>query len=273
MKLRGASANDCRVIDAALDLHFETFESGLSMPARQHLSKCERCRRLYGWVTEPDAISAGSTNLASNVQNAVFRNLTPVTPLPATRVLAVQLLGAIALFALLMIAAFGFAGLQYMRLPQVIGMTSVFGLGATALSFSLAWQMIPGSLHRFSVGVIVALLPLCFSACVAMLFRWQPTHAFVIQGWPCLAVGASIAVPAALFLWFLLRRGVFLSVERLGCALAAISGLVGATVAQFRCSRQEASHLLVWHGGVLVIVPLAGLLVADLYARFRSSRP
>lgn len=273
MKLRGASANECRVIDAALDRHSETLESELSLPAHRHLSECERCRGLYGWMTQPDAISAGSTNLASNVEIALPRNFPPVSPLPATRILATQLLGAFAVSVLLMTGAFGFAGLHYMRLPQAVGITSVFGLGATALSFSLAWQMIPGSLHRFSMGVFVAVLPVCFFVCVAILFRWQPTYAFVGQGWPCSALGASIAVLAAPLLWLLLRRGVFLSVEGLGCTLAAISGLVGATMLQFRCSRQEASHLLVWHGGVLVIAPLAGLLVAGLFARFSSRQP
>src|SRR5258708_38829693 len=44
--------------------------------------------------------------------------------------------------------------------------------------------------------------------------------------------------------------------------LGAIAGLLGLTVLQFRCLYQNAGHLLVWHGGVLVLSIATGLLVA-----------
>ena len=47
-------------------------------------------------------------------------------------------------------------------------------------------------------------------------------------------------------------------------AQGAIASLFGATVLQFTCNRQEAGHLLVWHGGVFVASILMGVLIAQV---------
>jgi len=39
-------------------------------------------------------------------------------------------------------------------------------------------------------------------------------------------------------------------------------------VLQFTCDLQDIGHLLVWHGGVLVLATLAGTLVGDCLSRF-----
>ena len=53
----------------------------------------------------------------------------------------------------------------------------------------------------------------------------------------------------------------------LGATLGATAGLLGVTVLQFRCPLQNAPHLLVWHGGVLVVATVAGSAVALLAHR------
>ena len=59
-----------------------------------------------------------------------------------------------------------------------------------------------------------------------------------------------MAAPSTLLFWFL------------GASLGAIGGLLGASVLQFTCNRQDAVHLLVWHGGVVIVSLLLGVLVA-----------
>ena len=70
-------------------------------------------------------------------------------------------------------------------------------------------------------------------------------------------------MPAALVFAFLARRGARLSLGMLGGTLGAIAGLLGVTVLQFTCALQDIGHLLVWHGGVLVISTLAGALIGQ----------
>jgi hypothetical protein len=85
---------------------------------------------------------------------------------------------------------------------------------------------------------------------------------FLSRGWPCLALGSAIAIPGGVLFWLLTRRGVPLSASAFGGTLGAIAGLLGLTVLQFRCIYQDAAHLLVWHGGVLVLSITTGILVA-----------
>jgi hypothetical protein len=44
--------------------------------------------------------------------------------------------------------------------------------------------------------------------------------------------------------------------------LGAIAGILGLTVLQFRCIYQNATHVLIWHGGVLVFSISARALIA-----------
>src|SRR5579871_2871458 len=44
----------------------------------------------------------------------------------------------------------------------------------------------------------------------------------------------------------------------------AMAGLLGVTVLQFRCIHQNAWHLIVWHGAVLVVSAGAAALLGGL---------
>ena len=73
-------------------------------------------------------------------------------------------------------------------------------------------------------------------------------------------------------MWLIVRRGAPLAVGTLGATIGAAAGLLGVTVLQFRCPLQEAPHLLVWHGGVLVLATVAGSAVALLaHRRFSAN--
>jgi hypothetical protein len=270
----------CKLIDAELDRHFgassglsaeargKGLRPELSRQARQHLEECERCRGLYEWISAEVTAAEAAPALYGKIRSALQSTLEPVSPLPSTRALATQFLVAFGLFVLPVSGILGFAGFHRMGLVQLIGVTVILAVGAATLSFSLAWQMTPGTLRRFSTSVAVVVLAAGFLGCIGILFPWRAPKAFVAQGWPCSVMGASIAVPAAALFWLLVRRGAPLSRETLGGALGAIAGLLGVTVLQFSCSRQEAIHLLVWHGGVLVLTTLTGILVARAFKHF-----
>ena len=268
----------CKLIDRELDRHFgdseldraEEFGARLSPEAWQHLEHCERCQRLCELLSNESPVSSGTPALYGRIRNSLQGSLHPVSPLPATRTLVIQFLAVFALFVLPISAMMGFFGLHRMNSVQLFGVTVIVAAAATGLAFSLAWQMRPGSFQRFSLPLAVAVLAVGFVGAISALFPWQESSHFVAEGWPCSLMGAMVALPAALIFWLLVRRGAPLSVTTLGGALGAIAGLLGVTVLQFSCSRQEATHLLVWHGGVLVLTTMGGILLASAVKRFRG---
>jgi hypothetical protein len=116
---------------------------------------------------------------------------------------------------------------------------------------------VPGHtvLAAYGLGLLTAM---------GVLFPWSAAPQFVAQGWPCLLGGVSVAVPAAALLWLVVRRGAPLSMRTMGATLGATAGLLGVTVLQVKCPHQEALHLLVWHGSVLVIATGVGVLAGWL---------
>ncbi|MBI3682604.1 MAG: DUF1109 family protein [Acidobacteria bacterium] len=259
--------SDCSVIDRELDSRFDQHGSELSERARQHLQECQRCKKLYEWITQESPPGEASPELSGRIQGMLQSSLKPVSPRPSTRVLAVRFLSVFLLFAAPAIGMMGVAGLHQMGLPQMIGITVVLALGVALLSMSLSWQMTPGSLQRIPPKTAAPILTAGFLIGIAVLFPWRAPEAFLTTGWPCLKAGLMMALPAAVLFWLLVRRGVALNIGALGATLGAIAGLLSATVLQFTCSLQEAGHLLVWHGGVLVASTVLGVAIARLVNR------
>ena len=264
---------DCASVDRELDTQFGARELGPSNEARQHFQECERCRRLYQWMTEKPIPADGSPELYRKIQSSLQPSLKPVAPQGSPRSLAARFCTVFLLFALPAIGMMGIAGLRQMDLLQMIGITVVLVVGGMLLSLSLAWQMTPGSLQQIPTKVAVPALAAGFLLGTALLFPWHAPETFFVPGWHCFKVGIAMAVPVSFLFWLLARRGAPLAIGSLGGTLGAIAGLFGATVLQFTCSRQEAGHLLVWHGGVLVASILMGVVIAQVVSRFSGGRP
>jgi hypothetical protein len=128
--------------------------------------------------------------------------------------------------------------------------------------------MRPGSLRRNPEWASVGILAASLVVGIVMLFPWKTPDAFVVRGWRCLRVGLVMAVPVGLAFWFLAQRGAPLRLRSLGGTLGALAGLLAVTVLQYTCDLQDIGHLLVWHGGVLVLSTLAGALAGDCLGCF-----
>ena len=265
-------STDCRSIDTELDqaLIARAQNAGtwpLSAQAREHIRTCNRCRQLYAWLFDPTPSAESSPDVYRRVQQQLKNSLTPVAPQAAPPVLAAQFLVVFLLFASPAVALMGTAGLREMSALQLLGIGSVLFCGAALLSWSLAWQMTPGSLHRVPARVAVVTLSAGFLAGIAILFPWNAPEAFLMRGWTCLKTGIIMAFPAALLFWLLVRRGYVMASGMLGGTLGAIAGLLGITVLQLTCDRQEAAHLMVWHGGVLLVSTCLGIAVGRVIDR------
>lgn len=258
---------ECQQMDRELDALFPARDAGrpaggLPESALAHLRHCERCGRLYQWLLEDAGTSAVSPAAVASARARLKQTLRPVTPQAPPRVLAAQFLLVFLLFSAPMIGMMGTTGLQVMNAVQLLGVLTVLVCGAALLSFSLAWQMSPGSLHRVPPRTAVVVLIAGFLAAMGVLFPWREPQAFLEHGWSCLKGGAMMAMPSGVLFWLMARRGHTLASGVLGATLGAMAGLLGASVLQFECDRGDAAHLVAWHGGVVVFSMLLGVAVS-----------
>jgi len=203
-----------------------------------------------------------SPDLHRKISGALTASLQPVKPMPAARVLAGQFAAIFVVFAAALIAMMGVTGFRTLRAWQALGIVVILAVGVSLFSLTLAWQIRPGSLQKIPAKLSWAYFGVGFLTGAALLFPWRGAEAFVSRGWPCLLTGSAVAIPGGVLFWLLTRRGVPLSAGAFGGTLGAIAGLLGLTVLQFHCLYQNAAHLLVWHGGILVLSITTGLLVA-----------
>lgn len=223
----------------------------------------EKIDRLLELVPAPEV----SADLHRRLSGALGASLQPVNRLPSARVLAVQFASTFLLFAAALTAMMGVTGFRTLHAWQALGIVAILAVGVSLLSLVLAWQIRPGSLQKIPAKLSWASFGVGFLTGAALLFPWRGAEAFVSRGWPCLLTGSAVAIPGGILFWLLTRRGVPLSAGAFGGTLGAIAGLLGLTVLQFRCIHQDATHIMVWHGGVLAVSIAAGVLVARMIER------
>lgn len=260
---------DCKSLDAELDKQFGGQSQPLSPQARQHLVECERCRKLYQYLAETRPTAAVSPEVQRRIVERAQKSLEPVSQLRSISVLAGQLLIVFVLLAAAASSMMKVAGIEAMNMVQLIGISAILALGVLLLSRSLAWQMTPGSMQRIPARTALLILGAGFLIAIVFLFPWKTPEAFMTRGLRCLRIGLTLAVPTAVVFWILVRRGAPLNRTTLGATLGALAGLLSVTVLQFTCNLQDIGHLLVWHGGVLVISTVMGALLGRSIGRFR----
>jgi hypothetical protein len=236
------------------------------MAELQSAKNDERIDRLLDLVPALEV----SPDLHRKISGALTESLRPVKPLPSAGVLAGQFVTVFLLVSAALVGLMGVAGFRTLDAWQALGIVTILAVGVALLSLVLAWQIRPGSRERISAKVSWAYFAVGFLTGAALLFPWRGTDAFVSRGLPCLLTGSGVAIAGAILFWLLARRGLPLSACAFGGTLGAIAGLLGITVLQFRCLYQNATHLLIWHGGILLLSITAGVLVALTLERSRD---
>lgn len=248
-------STECTQIDTVLDSQ----GSLLTEETQHHLDQCPHCRTLYDWIRE---VSTGSISPAreQGIVQALRVSLPPVKTLPPLWISIAKLIGLFVIMSAGFIAVMGTAGIARASLTQVLGIGVLLTTGLCVFSTMLAKQMRPGSYQPLPWQMVLAGLCVALLASIGALSPWDIGPLFVAQGLPCLLAGLCMAVPAAGFLWLVVREGAPLSTIATGATLGATAGLLGMTALQVKCPHQDAPHLLVWHGSALLAASGAGLL-------------
>lgn len=232
-----------------------------------HLIECAQCRAISAWTAQPGTRPDVPASLLRTIQDRLKESLAPVSAAPGAAVLAGRFFAAICALAAAAIPILGVSGVEQMT-PVRAAAVVVFFVAALALAcMSLAWQMSPGSLQRYSAGGLAAAVAGGFALLASALFPWLAPEEFLTRGVECAVTGVLAALPAAVLIGALLRRGVFVDRWSAGLSLGALAGLAGTALLELRCTHQDAAHQMVWHGAVLAVCIGAGLLAGVLRSR------
>ena len=225
-------------------------------------------RRLESWLQ-----SEANAGMSPVTQDKIVRMLRPsiaaVKPISSQRRLTAIFLGIVFLFVAAAIPVTGWMGIHLMTGAQMACMLAILIAGAVLLSFSLASLMVPGSPMRFSLSGVLALSATALISGIALVFPWRILGPFLAEGWRCAVLEVAIAVPAAILLWLVVRRGAPFPGPGLGAAIAGLSVLLALMVVQSQCMFPQAPHLLVWHAGIAALLIICGALAGLASRRFR----
>jgi hypothetical protein len=175
-----------------------------------------------------------------------------------------------AVFVLLPALMLTFLGTDEIRVTtwlQSAGMLAVIAAAEAKLSLSLCELMVPGCRHRPSPkALLLTVLPV-YAVAALLLYPEDEVLLSGEAGQQCARVAGLSAVPAAVVLWMLARRGAVLSWATTGATIGLLSALAGVSVLVFSCSTPEVIHVLTWHAGALLICTISGLLLGKLITR------
>ena len=207
----------------------------------------------------PEAASAA----VRKARSAIIDDLRPVRPLPASWILTLLFAGAFATVAVAsgsLLGAHGFHALDYLERAAIYPTLIVLALVA---AMACSRQMRPAGGSR--LGVVALLLALaCFPAVAAAIFVGTALSAGSSEGVPCLKAGLLVALPTAILIIWILRRGFVLDWSAAGLAGGVLAGLTGLGMLEVHCPNLKAIHIMVWHLGVVVISAALGLAIGRI---------
>jgi hypothetical protein len=211
----------------------------------------------------------------------VERDLRPVRPLasPTRRALRLAPLGLLLLVGVPLF--WGWRGNLGQLDSSLLGITAAWGLSAlqtflgllivgAALREAVPGRALSASAVAMTIGAAIALVLGVTAITDAIVPTAPPSSVFLRYAWECWIVAVISALPAlALVAWLASRAlparpATAGAIYGLGAALMADSGV------RLFCWVSEPSHVLLAHGGAIVLVTLAGALLSTAIERFKA---
>lgn len=234
----------------------------LTAAEREHLAGCAICRAL---LAGPPAGAAALLKPNAAVLSAIRGNLRPVTPIAGPRLLVLGFLSVLAVALAAGIVLTGTAGYFAHTPASRMLLFSILVTGALLFSFALAQRMIPGSLRRVPLAPLALAVCAAFLLVVLLLFHDAASWEGLKIARSCLWIGLGAALLTALGGRLLIRQGGNTDWFAASLSLGALSGVSALLVLTVHCPVLRASHILVWHGGAVVVTMLAAWLAAQRY--------
>ncbi|HTX23350.1 MAG TPA: NrsF family protein [Steroidobacteraceae bacterium] len=199
--------------------------------------------------------------LRARIAASIPTPLQPVRPLPRTWILTSGLVLICAAVGLAGAARAGFYGIEKLGPWAALPVLAALGLLAWLAGEKLVAEMIPGRVHALSPGGLLLIMSAVLLAVFAFSFTDYHTDHFLSAGLTCLLTGVLHAIPAAVLVCSLLRRGFAVSSISAGLVAGALAGLAGVTMLELHCSNFQALHVLVWHTAVVPVSAAVGAAV------------
>lgn len=216
-----------------------------------------------------DAAPKVDPAVLDRVSGAICSSLHPVRPLPPAWVLAAGLFLICAAVALAGGMLLGPHGIQKMNGLEIGLIFPVLAILVWLGAVLCVAEAIPGSRRPAAPGLLTASGCIALATVFGLLFRDYRTERFVSQGVACLIAGLGFALPAALAVWWFLRRGFAVDSVAAGLARGTLAGLAGVTMLELHCPNFEAPHVMVWHIAVLPVSGVIGMLAARTARAYR----
>jgi hypothetical protein len=207
--------------------------------------------------------------ILDRVSGSIRSSLNPVRPLPPASVLAGGLVLICAAVALAAGILLGLHGVQKMTGLEIGLIFLVLGMLLCLSAVLCVAEAIPGSRRLAPPGTLTVSACVALAAVFSLLFHDYRTERFVSQGVACLTAGLGLVLPAALAVWWFLRRGFAVNSVASGWARGMLAGLAGVTMLELHCPNFEAPHVMVWHIAVLPASAAIGMLAARAAQAYR----
>jgi hypothetical protein len=198
--------------------------------------------------------------LRARIRAAIPYPLKPVRPLPAAWVLTSAVILVCAVVGVAGAARAGFYGIERLGLWAALPILIALGLLAWVAGEKLVAEMIPGRRHRLSAGALLFMASAVLLVIFGLSFTDYHTEHFFSAGLTCLLTGLLHAIPAAVLVGLLLRRGFAVNSTSAGLVGGAVAGLAGVTMLELHCANFEALHVLLWHTAVVPVSAAAGAM-------------
>ena len=185
---------------------------------------------------------------------ASIGTIRPVRPLraPGARALAAAAVGIVTTLAVAWIAVPGFRPMNATQWA-VFGALSIAAGGGAWIASRLA---VPGAAPPTLVRAAFLLVPLALAVVVVAVLGTAGGFGPAA----CLQHGLVAAVVPWIASMALLARGFPTAPVLAGGIAGMVAGLWGVSMLQLTCPTETGPHLMLWHGGVLVVAALAGAL-------------
>ena len=238
----------------------------LDEAARKHVDECPECQSFAALVA--NGVSNEQPDTA-NIESQLRSRLHPVKPIASDRSLIARLLFVFVLLCAAYIPMVHANGILAQSPVVRIVLLTAIALSALVSALAVVQLVVPGARRRVHPAWAFA-APILLIGVISVVVFPMDTRQFVQRGMPCLRMGVVCAIPAAVAGIVLLRRGYVTHRGTLAAVAGAFAGLAGVTALDMHCPTLEASHIAVWHLGVIVVCSAVSYLIVTVFDRLRG---